>query len=299
MKKKILNVGSLNIDYVYQVPHFVQPGETLSSTGYARYPGGKGLNQSIALARAGGEVHHVGHVGADGVWLVDFLKEEGVGVSHLATMDGPTGHAIIQVNADGQNSILIEGGANRKVTIDDATLAISENGFEAGDYLLLQNETSSVREIIALGAEKGLKVIFNPAPMDKSIHEIDLQSVELLIVNEVEAAELVGVNVCGEGYDVLLSKLKERFPVTNILLTLGSRGSVYSRVDGVKHFEPAQKVVAVDTTAAGDTFIGYFLAQLADGVAVPEAMKLATRASAICVGLVGAAPSIPHISELN
>lgn len=298
MKKKILNVGSLNIDYVYQVPHFVQPGETLSSTGYARYPGGKGLNQSVALARAGAEVHHVGHVGVDGAWLVDFLKQNGAGVSHLSEVEGPTGHAIIQVNTNGQNCILIEGGANRKVTASNVSAAIKELGFEVGDYLLLQNETSSVAEIIALAVEKGIKVVFNPAPMDKTICDIDLSSVFLLVVNEVEAAELAGQAEC-ENYEQLLALLKQRYPKTNILLTLGSRGSVYSSEDGASNFEPAKKVVAVDTTAAGDTFIGYFLARIAEGAPVTEAMRLATCASAICVSLVGAAPSIPHISELS
>jgi ribokinase len=298
MKKKILNVGSLNIDYVYQVPHFVQPGETLSSTGYARYPGGKGLNQSVALARAGAEVHHVGHVGVDGAWLVDFLKQNGAGVSHLSEVEGPTGHAIIQVNTNGQNCILIEGGANRKVTASNVSAAIKELGFEVGDYLLLQNETSSVAEIIALAVEKGIKVVFNPAPMDKTICDIDLSSVFLLVVNEVEAAELAG-QAESENYEQLLALLKQRYPKTNILLTLGSRGSVYSSEDGASNFEPAKKVVAVDTTAAGDTFIGYFLARIAEGAPVAEAMRLATCASAICVSLVGAAPSIPHISELS
>lgn len=296
--KKILNIGSLNIDYVYQVPHFVQPGETLSSTGYARYPGGKGLNQSIALARAGAEVHHVGHVGEDGGWLVDFLKAEGVGASHLTEVEGPTGHAIIQVNVEGQNCILIEGGANRKVTVDDATTAIDSLGFVDGDYMLLQNETSAVRELIQLGAERGLKVVFNPAPMDKSIREIDLRAVEVLVVNEVEAAELVGAS-SNEDFEALLAMLKQSYPTTNMLLTLGSRGSVYSGVDGTYHFEPAQKVTAVDTTAAGDTFIGYFLAKLATGVAITEAMQLATRASAICVSKAGAAPSIPYLASLS
>ncbi len=292
--KKILNIGSLNIDYVYQVPHFVQPGETLSSTGYARYPGGKGLNQSIALARAGATVHHVGHVGADGTWLVDFLKAEGAGTSYLTEVEGPTGHAIIQVNVEGQNSILIEGGANRKVTVNDAATAIDSLGFVAGDYMLLQNETSAVRELIALGAERGLKVVFNPAPMDKSIREIDLRAVEVLVVNEVEAAELVGAS-SNMDYEALLAMLKQSYPTTNVLLTLGSRGSVYSGVDGVCHFEPAEKVVAVDTTAAGDTFIGYFLAKIASGLKIPEAMQIATHASAICVSKAGAAPSIPKL----
>lgn len=296
--KKILNVGSLNIDYVYQVPHFVQPGETLSSTGYARHPGGKGLNQSVALARAGAEVHHVGHVGADGAWLVDFLKSEGAGTSHLTEVDGPTGHAIIQVNAEGQNCILIEGGANRRVTVADAAKAVEALGFVAGDYMLLQNETSAVRELIALGAERGLKVVFNPAPMDKSIREIDLRAVEVLVVNEVEAAELVGA-ASYDDYEALLAMLKQSFPTTSVLLTLGSRGSVYSGVDGIHHFEPAQKVVAVDTTAAGDTFIGYFLAKLAAGATIPEAMQLATRASAICVSKAGAAPSIPMLRDVQ
>lgn len=295
--KRVLNVGSLNIDYVYQVPHFVQPGETLSSVGYARYPGGKGLNQSIALARAGASISHVGHVGSDGLWLKEFLAAEGANVSQLSEVEGPSGHAIIQVNRDGQNCILIEGGANRCVTVNDVEIAISELGLVAGDYLLLQNETSSVKEIIALASERGLKVVFNPAPMDKTIQAIDLSLIALLVVNEVEGAELVAADA-GAPYEQILSMLRQKYPATNILLTLGSRGSVYSGVDGKTHFEPAQKVEAVDTTAAGDTFIGYFLAGLASGKAVEEAMRIATRASAICVGKAGAAPSIPKLCEL-
>ena len=264
--KKILNVGSLNIDYVYQVPHFVQPGETLSSTGYARHPGGKGLNQSIALARAGAVVHHVGHVGADGAWLVDFLKSEGAGTSHLTEVDGPTGHAIIQVNAEGQNCILIEGGANRRVTVADAAKAVETLGFVAGDYMLLQNETSAVRELIALGVERGLKVVFNPAPMDKSIREITRMIADLFDIVYFSARKFG----FGRGGGIMIRD-EEMFHAMEDYITMFEGFLTYGGMS-VKEMEALiigfEETMDMDIISQGPIFINHCVKEL-DKLGVP------------------------------
>ncbi len=288
---RILNFGSLNIDHVYSVDHFVRPGETLAAAGYARFCGGKGCNQSIALARAGAEVLHAGRVGADGLWLKQVLSEAGADVSLLLTDDGPSGHAIIQVSRDAENSIILFGGANQK--IDKAQIDSSVGRMSKGDALLLQNEINAMPETMRAASAAGLRIFFNPAPMGPEVKGYPLELVSCFILNEIEGAELSG----GSGPDDVLAKLRERFPKSDVLLTLGSKGAVFSGAAG-KFQVKAEKVKAVDTTAAGDTFIGYFLAALAEGQGPEAAMKLASRAAAITVTRKGAAESIPFRKEL-
>ena len=287
----ILNFGSVNIDHVYTVPHFVRPGETLASERYAVFSGGKGFNQSTALARAGAKIAHAGMIGADGAWLKDSLASDGADVTHLAVHDEPTGHAVIQVDASGQNCIIICGGANRAITPHYAEEVLSR--FGDGDTLLLQNEISAIPEIMRAAKARGLRIVFNPAPMGQEVLDYPLDLVDLFIVNEVEAAELAGT-AADSPPDTVLDSLRAKFPRAGVVLTLGSAGSV-ADIGGERVAVAAKRVKAVDTTAAGDTYIGYFLAARQRGLPLREAMEKATEAAAICVTQAGAAPSIPRI----
>lgn len=288
---RILNFGSLNIDHVYRVPHFVRPKETLASLAYQRFAGGKGFNQSIALARAGAIVSHAGHIGPEGVWLRDMLAEAGADVSHLQVTGTPTGHAIINVTPDGQNSIVLYGGANQTITPDHASQVL--NSFAAGDYLLLQNEISATPEIMRLAHARGLQIVFNPAPMDAQVPSYPLEAVSCLLLNEVEGAELAGTSEP----QAIISTLRRRFPAMTVILTLGPDG-VLAVADGPVLHIPAPKVTAVDTTAAGDTFTGYYLAERLRGTPFAEALRTACAAAAICVSRAGAAVAIPTRAEV-
>ena len=290
----ILVFGSLNIDHVYQVEHLVRPGETLPSTEYRRFQGGKGANQSVALARAGADVFHAGRIGPEGLWLRDAIAAEGVDVTHVGLDNQPTGHAVIQVDPAGENSILLYGGANLTVTSDDAHYVLSH--FGEGDWLLLQNEISSLPAILREASERGMTVAFNPAPMTPEVLKYPLESVSLFVVNQTEGAALAEVEDASPAS--IVDTLRARFPHAAILLTLGGEGSLYA--DGGEHIRtPAQPVEAVDTTAAGDTFTGYFLAELLAGESVQASLALASRAAALCVTQQGAADSIPRRGELE
>ena len=289
---KILNFGSVNIDHVYAVDHFVRPGETLAGTAYAQHPGGKGFNQSVALARAGAAASHAGRIGRDGLWLKDYLGQCGADTAYLAVGDGPTGHAIIQVTPQGENAIVLFGGANRQVTRADAAAVLAH--FGRSDYLLLQNEISATAEIMALAAEGGLTVVFNPAPMHPEIMGYPLDKVSLFILNEVEGADLTGETAP----DLILRRLRERYPQAAAVLTLGAEGARYADARETAA-APALRVKAVDTTAAGDTFIGYFLAERMAGHAPRAALQTACKAAALCVLKPGAADSIPTRAEVT
>ena len=290
----ILVFGSLNIDHVYQVEHLVRPGETLPSTEYRRFQGGKGANQSVALARAGADVFHAGRIGPEGLWLRDAIAAEGVNVTHVGLDNQPTGHAIIQVDSAGENSILLYGGANLTVTSDDAHYVLSH--FGEGDWLLLQNEISALPAILREASERELTVAFNPAPMTPEVLSYPLDGVSLFVVNQTEGAALAEIEDASP--ETVVGALQARFPDAAILLTLGGDGSLYSR-GGERIRTPAQAVEAVDTTAAGDTFTGYFLAELLAGESVGQALSLASRAAALCVTRPGAADSIPQRSEIE
>lgn len=288
---KILNFGSINIDYVYGVPHFVKPAETIASTSYQVYIGGKGCNQSVALAKAGATVYHAGSIGEDGVWIKNQLKEWGVNVDFLPISDGPTGHAIIQVTPNGQNAIIIHGGANQAIPFSHVENVI--RFFEAGDVLLIQNEINGLDKLINAASEKGLKIFFNPAPMTPSVFDLPLDKIDVFIINEVEGEELTQKKMP----EAILSKMRSQYPNAATLLTLGEKGAVYEDAHQQLTVE-AKKVKAVDTTAAGDTFIGYFLANLAAGYEMLECLENATKASAICVTRAGGAVSIPSKKEV-
>ncbi len=287
---KIINFGSINIDHVYGVEHFVRPGETLESESYSVFSGGKGANQSIALARAGAEVLHAGNIGADGAWLKTKLQENGVDVSLVETVDVPTGHAVIQVNREGENAIIIHGGANRSVS--EANIEKVLEKAEECDYLLLQNEINAVDKI--LEKAKGLTVVFNPAPMTDEVKNYPLEKVDIFIVNEVEGEALTGETEP----DLMLDAMQKLYPKSRTVLTLGKAGVIYA--DSEQRIKvPALQVDAVDTTGAGDTFIGYFLAELSRGSDIETSLQMGVKASALCVTRQGAADSIPKLEEVQ
>ena len=283
---KILNIGSLNLDYVYAVPHFVEAGETLLASRRDVFAGGKGLNQTVAAARAGAEVCHGGAVGADGDMLLDLLRDAGADVSAVARVDVPTGHAVIQVTPQGENAILILGGANRAVSPETVGIALEKVG--PGDILLLQNEINGLDHIIRRAVQKGLRILFNPAPMEEAVKDLPLELLDTLIVNEGEWKALAGD----------MDALRAAYPDQKILLTQGSRGASLWTGSEVL-FQPAFPVEAVDTTAAGDCFLGYYAAALAENLPYAAALRLAAAASALSVQRQGAAPSIPIRSEVE
>lgn len=289
----VLNLGSINLDYVYRVAHISRPGETLGSASLATFAGGKGNNQSLALARAGAAVVHLGRIGPEGKWLVDLLRRAGADVRFVQTDDGPGGHAIIQVADSGENSIVLFGGANRRIADADVDAALA--GMRAGDVFLTQNETSGIAHGLRQARARGLKVCFNPAPFGPEISAYPLDCVDTFVVNETEAAGLAGGEATAP--EELLARLARRFPTAELVLTLGARGVMY-RSPEESHRVPAEPVNVVDTTAAGDTFIGYFLACRQQGLAVEAALRTANRAAAICVSRAGAEASIPTWAEV-
>ena len=291
---KVLNYGSLNIDNVYSVDHFVRGGETLSSSKMEIFSGGKGLNQSIALAKSGAEVWHAGAVGeGDGEFLLDMMKDAGVNVSLVSHVERKTGHAIIQRDGAGQNCILLFGGANQKITKEQVDQAMEH--FEEGDFLVLQNEINEIAYIMEKAHEKGMKIVLNPSPMDGKIAGYPLEYVDYFLLNEIEAGDICKTQGVGEE---LLEKLSAMFPKAKIVLTLGGDGSMYKDGDLVLK-QPIYRVPVADTTAAGDTFTGFFIGGLMQGEDAKTALDHAAKAAAIAVSRPGAAPSIPDRSELE
>ena len=288
---KVLNIGSMNIDYVYSVDHIILPGETESTGGMNVFLGGKGINQSMALAKAGVDIYHAGLLGEDGQMFLDACKEHGVNSDYIQKIEGKTGHTIIQVDKDAQNSILLFGGANRQLTESFVDEVLSH--FEAGDILLLQNEVNLIPYIVDRAYEKGMQIALNPSPFNESLNEVDMTKIGIFLLNEVEGGQITGA----ADPDEVLAKMRAMFPNAKIVLTLGKDGAKYAEGDQVYH-QPIFKVKAVDTTAAGDTFTGYFLAGLLDGMEIPEILKMSAKASSIAVTRNGAVQSIPLRSEV-
>lgn len=287
----IFNLGSLNIDRVFRVAHIARPGETIASRGLAEFAGGKGANQSVALARAGATVAHIGKIGPDGLWLRDKLAAEKVDVHFVRQGTSPTGQAVIQVDDAGQNAIVIVAGANRQITSEEIDAALS--GAAAGAWLLVQNETSSVADAIRMAKARGLRVALNPAPFDAAAQDYPLELVDLLCVNETEGAALTG----HQSPDAIAAALARRLPQCEILLTLGAEGAIRHAGD-VTIRQDGFPVEAVDTTAAGDTFLGYYLAGQQADLAPPARLAGACRAAALCVTRQGAIDSIPRREEV-
>ena len=291
---KVINFGSLNIDHVYQVAHIVRPGETISGDTYHIYCGGKGANQSIALARAGAEVIHVGCVGhRDGDMLVENLRCNHVNIGHIARLGTPSGHAVIQVDANGENAIFLFTGANYEFTpemIDKALLDAVP-----GDFVLFQNEINNLRLIMEKAAAAKLRLCFNFAPFDpEAAANLPLQLLSFLIINESEGA---GLTDCVEP-EAILEILSERYPHTTVILTLGAEGVIASREKELIKV-PALAAEVRDTTAAGDTFAGYFLAACLRDESLRRCCEEACLAAAIAVSRPGATDSIPYRHELK
>lgn len=289
---KILNFGSCNIDFAYSLDHIVCEGETETSDRLDVFSGGKGLNQSVALARSGAQVYHAGCVGNDGDFLLDVLKSSGVNTTYLKRLeDEKCGHAIIQVSRSGENCIFLYGGANHRIT-EEQIDNVLEN-FSKGDILLTQNETNQLETLIKKAYDKGMCIILNPSPMNEVIHKLDLSQISYLVLNQVEAKAITGCDTTDEALNVLLKK----YPEQKIVLTLGSKGCVYVDAEQ-KIFHPSFVTKAVDTTGAGDTFTGYFVGELARGESVENCLKISSCAAAIAVSRPGAAPAIPVRSEV-
>ena len=290
---RVLNFGSLNYDHVYEMDHFTQPKETQSSLSYIRNFGGKGLNQSIALAKAGMDVYHAGKVGSDGQDFIDYLEKYNVKTDYLLKDNAEaTGHAIIEI-CKGQNRIILHGGANQSISEKQIDEVLTH--FEAGDVLLVQNEISSMAYLIEKAHEKGLTIVFNTAPMNEKVFSYPLDLVDIFIVNEIEGAGLAGIDT--DDIDTIIKALKERYPEKKIVMTVGEKGSYYMDKDTLIH-QDIYEVEVVDTTAAGDTFTGFFLASYLKDQDVAKALDLAAKASSITVQGKGAAQSIPDISQL-
>lgn len=289
---KILNFGSCNLDFVHEVAHFVRAGETIHALSRSVFPGGKGLNQSIALARAGAKVYHAGCVGKDGELLRSLLRENGVEIPFLATVEEATGYALIQVQPDGENSIVLYAGANEQITGEMAEKVLAH--FEKGDVLLLQNEISAIPEIAEAAAEKGMRIFYNPAPFSDMSRQADPAKCECLIVNETEGEALTGEQRPAKIAEVFA----EKYPGVELVLTCGKRGA-YWLFGQTALFQPTFAVESVDTTAAGDTFIGTLIAGICQGKSREDCLKTACAAAAISTEKKGAASSIPTAAEVE
>ena len=288
---RVLNIGSMNLDHVYNVDHIVQPGETEATGEMNIHLGGKGMNQSVALAKAGVEVYQGGMIGDDGQPFIDACKEFGVNYSLIEMTDTKTGHAIIQIDKSAQNCILLYGGANQKLTEEYVSRTLET--FGADDILLLQNEVNMLPYIVDKAYEKGMQIALNPSPFNEKLDEVDMSKISIFLLNEVEGGQITGLTEPDE----IIARLLQLYPHAKIVLTLGKDGAIYAD-STQKHFQPIFKVQAVDTTAAGDTFTGYFLAGLCENMPIPEALKMSAKASSIAVSRKGAVPSIPYREEV-
>ncbi|MCK9547290.1 MAG: ribokinase [Sphaerochaeta sp.] len=291
---RFLTYGSTNIDLIFTVDHILEGGETLQSSNLVKSAGGKGANQSTALAKAGAEVYHAGKIGEDGAFLLDLLCSWGVDTRYVRSYDGATGQALIQVDRNGQNAIILYGGGNKAITIEEIEETLDD--FGDGDMLVLQNEIVHTAHLITSAKERGMRVCMNIAPFDPSVFDLPLDLLDLLVVNEIEGAALAEMEG-GSPFEAILDRLVARYPTTEILLTVGADGSYYGFASNRIH-QPIIEAEVVDTTAAGDTYIGYYLAAIGRGYSPKEAMYRATKASAITVSQSGAMASIPYAQEV-
>jgi len=282
----IWNLGSINADFVYAVPHIPAPGETLAATGRQIFLGGKGANMSVAAARAAARVNHIGAVGADGTWAVERLLEYGVDTRNIAEIATETAQAIIMVDTGGENSIVLHPGANAE--IPQATLQAALSEAQTGDWLVIQNETNLQRTAARLAEKLGLKVAYAAAPFDADRVQAVLPYLDFLILNAVEADQLA--QATGQGPADL--------PVRDVIVTRGAEGADWYGPGGQRHFA-AIKVDPVDTTGAGDTFTGYVLAGLDRGLPMAQAIGQAMIAGALMVTRHGTADVIPDLSEVQ
>lgn len=289
---KIINFGSLGKDFVYDIDKFVEPGETIVAHAVETYPGGKGLNQSVALAKAGAQVVHVGLIGKDGQILKQTLAENGVDVSLVQETSVPSGHAIIQRTPTGDNSIIIYQGANACYD-----LHLIEQGMQLaqpGDVVLIQNEINAIPHIIEQAKSRQCAIIFNVAPATQQVLDYPLHLVDIFVLNETEGQTLTGQS----DPDEIFKALFNRFPKAAFVLTMGAKGAKYQD-QNQRITIPAEMVDVVDTTAAGDTFTGYFIQHWLQGQPIESCLKIATKAAMLCIGQKGASVSIPNLDDVN
>ena len=289
---KILNFGSLNIDIFFRVENIVKPGETISAKSIEKRPGGKGLNQSVALSKSFENVYHAGSVGDDGIFLIDYLKSENINTKYIKKSDKLTGNAIIQVDDRGENSIVLYKGAN----FDNDKKFIDEvlDNFDKDDILLLQNEISSMKYLIDKAYEKGMKIVLNPSPITDEIKEFDFNKIDLLLVNEIEAKNIANKDNIDESINYFMAT----YPNINLIVTIGSKGSIFvNKNEKIK--QEGIKVESVDSTGAGDTFTGFFVSYFYQGKNVRDCLKFASLASALSVTKSGASISIPSLCDVK
>lgn len=289
---KIVCIGSFNCDMVYGVDHIAVGGETVLSSSLNKYWGGKGLNQAVALARSYDNVYMAGMVNHKDDGLRDYLHKNNLHDDYLVFSDQPTGHAIIYVDKNGQNSITVFGGANQALTEEFVSNTLS--GFEAGDIVLIQNETNALDIIIREAHSRGLLIAMNPSPFASKLLELPLEYVSFFILNEIEGNQITGKTQ----HEEILQAMQQRYPNAATLLTLGKHGVVYA-VGKNRYRHGIYDVPVVDTTAAGDTFTGYFLSGYARGLAPERILEQASKASSIAVSRAGATVSIPDLNEVQ
>ena len=284
----IYNLGSINIDHFYRLPHLVGSGETLAASDHVTGLGGKGANQSVAAAQSGANVRHIGAVGPDGADMVEKLAAFGVDTSHIGEVSAPTAHAIVMIDTNGENQIVIYSGANRMQDANVITNCMAKAA--PGDWLMLQNETSHQVHAAKAAKAAGLNVVYSAAPFDQAAVQDILPFTDLLIMNQVEADQL------SQALDSPLAKL----PVAHILITKGPGGADWHDTKTQEIVSiPAFSVTPVDTTGAGDTFAGYMVAGLAAGLSPQKAGRRAAAAAAISVTRNGTADAIPSLAEVE
>ena len=291
---KIICFGSINMDLVYGVDHIPVEGETILSNHRNMYWGGKGLNQAVALAKSFEQVYLAGYINKNEKDVIDYMKQNNINTEFIAFSDNPTGHAIIHVDKQGQNSITVFGGSNHDFTKDRVKEIL--DCFGSGDIVLIQNETNGLKWIIDYAYEKGMDVAINPSPFHMALNKLPLNKVKYFLYNEIEAMQIAEEKEFTDEIG-MLTKLTDKYKNATHVLTLGSKGVVCAH-DGSIYRNGAYKVVAVDTTAAGDTFTGYFLSQIAQGKGVPQALEIGSKAAAIAVSRAGATTSIPSTEEV-
>ncbi|HJW84615.1 MAG TPA: ribokinase [Anaerolineae bacterium] len=299
MTGHIVVVGSLNMDLVVRSPRHPQPGETIIGGEFRTFPGGKGANQAVAAARLGGAVTMIGRVGADafGDALIDTLARDRVDTAHvLRDGESPTGVALITVAAaTGQNTIVVASGANARVTPGDVDAA--QAAFEGASVLLLQLECPlpAVARAIELAKKRGVRVVLNPAPA-QPLDPALLSGVDYLIPNQSELALLTGVQDTHAVREA--AQRLQAAGVRQVIVTLGEEGALIVEAGGETRL-PAYRVQAVDTTAAGDAFVGAFAVALLEGRSTREAALWGNAAGALAVTRAGAQPSLPTRAELE
>ena len=292
---KILVYGSLNIDLVFSVDHIVKPGETIASSGLEKSAGGKGANQAAALAKAGMETYMAGKTGADGRFLLELLQSYGVNTEKVAIYTGATGQALIQLDRNGQNSIILYAGGNGEIREDEIDGVLESFGL--GDGILLQNEIPHVGIIIQKAKVQGMKVFLNPSPYDERIGKLPLDLVDVFFVNEIEAAALAAALPEQTPLPRILDLLTEKFPAAEIILTAGKDGAFYG-FGKIREKGEIIDLPVADTTGAGDTFTGYYIAAREKQFSVAKALDLACKAASIAVSRKGAMQSMPFKEEV-